>query len=185
MKAIMSSDEQEKYKEYLLKSSKIFEFGSGGSTVLAASLPNIETIHSVDSNAKWINKVDKQTNKKVIFHYIDINSTSANWGFPKDRSKIEDWPKYSEVLSTLNYRPNLVFVDGRFRVACALKSIKNMEDDSYLVVHDYLNRSYYHVIEKFFEKIDEESTLCIFKKRQGVDNEELDLMISKHEKDPR
>ncbi len=146
-----------------------------------ASLPNIKTIHSVDSTIEWINQAQKDNNvkEKVTFHYVDINADPHNWGQPKDESKIQAWPNYSSALQNLSYYPDMVFIDGRFRVACALKSIENIRDDSYLIIHDYVNRPQYHIIEKYFQRKDEADTLCILKKKKNIDMDEVSWYLTK------
>ena len=47
--------------------------------------------------------------------------------------------------------PDLIMVDGRFRVACALTCLKYMMEspDTVLLVDDYRNRPNFQVIEEF------------------------------------
>ena len=47
--------------------------------------------------------------------------------------------------------PDLILIDGRFRVACALKAIKSLkhQDNWVIIVDDYLGREEYKIIEEF------------------------------------
>ncbi len=185
----MSVAEIGKFKEYLQKSTDVFEFGCGGSTVLISHLENIKNLHSVDSDLNWINKIKEKVKKNVVFHFVNIGELTY-WGHPKDESQKTEWPKYSNVLKDLHdYFPDLVFVDGRFRVACALKSIEKMKKESYLIMHDYAP-SFFHVqdrsygvIEKWFNKIDSADTLSVFKKKENIDTQEVQKILKQYEYD--
>ena len=182
MQINMEEVEQEKLKEYLVQCEKVFEFGCGGSTVLMSGMENIKTIHSVESDKNWVSAVKKQVGGRVNFHFVDINTAPGLWGHPKDKSKISEWPNYSGVLSKIpDYYPDLIFVDGRFRVACALKSLEKMNAQSHLMVHDYgLDRNY-NVIEKWFKKVDSADTLFVFTKKENIDQEEINKAIKEYE----
>ena len=43
--------------------------------------------------------------------------------------------------------PNLVLVDGRFRVCCFLTSLKFAEEGTKILFDDYTNRLYYHFVK--------------------------------------
>ena len=48
------------------------------------------------------------------------------WGYPNvdNRKKLGEWYQYIESINSVKDRYlNIVFVDGRFRVACALKAL--------------------------------------------------------------
>ena len=165
---------------YLLKSENVFEFGCGGSTIFISNNQNIKNIHSVDSDIDWINKVKEDLPKKTKLRYIDINADSHNWGHPKDHSKIDDWPKYSSALLKIrNFFPDLILVDGRFRVACALKSISRMKKDSYLMIHDYT--LIHQRVENYFNIVDKARNLYVFNKKNNINERELKKDIKRYE----
>ena len=138
------------HEEYL-KDCKIYcEYGMGESTVLACNAPSVKKVYAVDSIRHWIewvqnNLVIADTRGKAMLYYVDIGAESPdgapseNWGHPLDTSKIDDWWKYSSFMQVHNIKetPDLVYVDGRFRVACALKSWELLADDGFLIVDDY------------------------------------------------
>ena len=47
----------------------------------------------------------------------------GDWGFPKDSTNISLWPSYCESIWKYGRDAELVLVDGRFRVACALHAV--------------------------------------------------------------
>jgi hypothetical protein len=161
-----------------------FEFGCGGSTTLATMCPNLTSITSVDSSPLWIYKVKKATasaSMPINMIYVDINADNYNWGKPKDRSKVNNWPLYSRAIqgntpplrtpldaqTSIPTKFSAILVDGRFRVACALHALDYLDDKGILLVHDYTNRPQYHVIEQFYHKIGGVETLAVFQKGGG------------------
>ena len=184
MKILMTHNEINLFKSYLEKTTNYFEFGGGGSTVLANSYSNIQKIIAIDSNIDWINKIKNNLNtNKIGFCYIDVNAP-RNSGYPKDESKKENWELYSNSIS--NYNKNnfdLILVDGRFRVACAIKSYLHMNDTNILLVHDY-NRTHYRDIEKLFVKISSIGTLTAFSKKSS-DIILINELYQKYKFDPR
>ena len=93
-----------------------FEFGSGGSTNVA-SFYNVSKIYSVESDAKWHNKL-KSMNIRAYYLTKDLKSHS-NFGNPGPNTNLSDWKKYIQSYDK-KYKANIILIDGRFRVACAL-----------------------------------------------------------------
>jgi hypothetical protein len=158
-------------KSYLgLCRGHYYEFGCGGSTYIASLFPNIQSITSVDSSRKWIHIVhDQIAHKKVNMIYIDINGNDENWGKPKDKSKICNWPAYSNSIKSTNQLYDLVLIDGRFRVACALNTLSMIHPSSIVLIHDYNDRAYYHVIEQFYEILTKVDSMVVLKKKAKYD----------------
>jgi len=161
----MSGPEVELLKKYLKQASRYFEYGCGGSTVLAESFDNIKQIVSVESSGQWIESVkNRLITDKVKFHFVDINAGA--WGAPIDKSKIDNWKGYSSEIAAHRNKFDLCLVDGRFRVACCLKAYSKLKDSGFLLVHDY-TRPCYHDVEEVYEKIEQAESLAAFKKIPG------------------
>ncbi len=82
--------------------------------------------------------------------------------------------------------PDLVLVDGRFRVACALTAIKNLYDkfDFEILFDDYADREFYHAIEEFACLHDMHGRMAVFKQKL-VSMEDLDAAIERFSADYR
>lgn len=165
-----------------------FEFGCGGSTYRAALCPSIAHITSVESSQPWIDKVSNNPlvdetikRNKLNFVYVDINTNDLCWGCPKDKSKINNWPIYSRSINNTHMIYDLVLVDGRFRVACALHALSALSSSSLLLIHDYTDRPQYHCIENFYDILVSVHTLTVFKKKQHYDDSLLQTLIQKYE----
>jgi hypothetical protein len=55
-------------------------------------------------------------------HGVDIGEVGA-WGYPTNSTNSRTWPSYSESILKYGHEADLVLVDGRFRVACALYAV--------------------------------------------------------------
>lgn len=188
----MTKDELKILHSQLDLSTRFLEFGSGASTLYAASVPTIRQIDSVESSQKFINKNLKPnpviseaiSAGKLLFHVIDIGRTFL-WGYPAGFCKKHLWPNYSLSVFTQKSEHDLVLIDGRFRVACTLNAILNTPPDCKIMIHDFWNRSGYHIVLPFLETQDKADTLGLFAKKQDIDHNEVKFLIEKYQYLPR
>ncbi len=135
----------------------ILEYGSGGSTVLASELPG-KRVFSVESDQAWAqmirgyldaNPSAKGTSVEVI--WADVGPTKK-WGYPVDLSSYLQFPTYPLGVWTRPdfVEPDVVLIDGRFRLGCALATALHITKPMRVLFDDYAHRKRYHVIEKFF-----------------------------------
>lgn len=184
-------------KEYFLKklssSSSYLEYGAGGSTILAFLEPSIKTIRSIETTHKWIKIVNENLNyidKDVSVDYIDINSDENNLGYPKNKSKIENWSLYQQYCAGKNF--DLCLIDGRFRVSSFIHAYINAPIGCTLLVHDYpinnKGRTYYKSIEKIANKKEQVGSFAMFYKSENLDDNlslKAKQIINSHTNDPR
>ncbi|MHA6261920.1 hypothetical protein ACXYMO_01860 [Arenibacterium sp. CAU 1754] len=134
----------------------ILEYGSGGSTALAAEMPG-KAITSVESDRAWKRMMDgwfaenppaKGTSVDMI--HADIGPTK-DWGQPADD---RGWKRYARYPLAVWQRdgfvhPDVVLVDGRFRIGCALATAFSITRPVTLLFDDYANRARHHQVEEF------------------------------------
>ena len=132
--------------------SVILEYGSGGSTVLAAELPG-KTVFSVESDAAWLAGLQgwfdaNLTPSRPILHHADIGPTKA-WGAPATEKHFRRWPRYpNSVWERADFQhPDVVLIDGRFRLACLLTTLLRISRPVVALVDDYIDRPGYHTVE--------------------------------------
>ena len=160
-KPLMSSNELKAFL-YFMKPEKIyFEFGSGGSTNIASYF-KVKT-YSVESDKKWHEKLK---NNGIIANY-SFNSTFA--GYPGNDTNINDWKKYIQAYKK-EYNADIIFIDGRFRVACALDIFSKIRFNTSVLIHDYETRYQYHILEKYYIKIETWDTLALFIKNPNINS---------------
>ena len=65
---------------------------------------------------------------------------------------------------------DLVFIDGRFRVACCLKCVDIMNPNCLVAFDDFLTRPQYHIVLDYFDIIDKttDERMVILKKKENV-----------------
>lgn len=136
------------------KCSNYLEYGSGGSTLMACEHA-LDSIISVDSDKFWIDKVESKINKSdkfISINYCDIGPVK-DWGIPADHSGFKNYWRYAvtpwKIAIDNHVQPDLVFIDGRFRVACFIYSWITASEGTIILFDDYSVRPEYHVIERF------------------------------------
>ncbi|MFI3120755.1 MAG: glycosyltransferase family 2 protein [Methylococcaceae bacterium] len=142
--------------EAQLKKTAVFlEYGAGGSTVFAAEL-GVKNIHSVESDKAFLDAVQMKVSScypatKVHGHFVNIGKTKE-WGHPVNANQAQRWPLYCtapwRTLMEKDQLPDLILIDGRFRVACFLASVLLAKTGTVILFDDYKDRPHYHVVEK-------------------------------------
>lgn len=176
-------------------SRKYLEFGAGGSTYLAARCGL--SFVSVDSDPFFLDAVRKKIehaglrdDRRQVYRHADIGFT-RDWGMPVFLGKpslrrLEQFRRYSdfpEACQTGDFVPDFVLVDGRFRVACALKVVRAMacRDDWVLVVDDYVDRPQYHIIADYAKLDFYIGRMAVFSGAVEFDRNEIDVVIRHYE----
>jgi hypothetical protein len=132
------------------------EYGSGGTTVMAASM-NVPEVVTTESDRNWLaavrhklHLVGSSTCAELI--HVDIGPTGG-LGYPDSET---NWKQYFNYpfgawrhCSSRGLTPNVVLIDGRFRVACFLASLLHAAPGTVIIFDDYFDRPYYHVAERF------------------------------------
>lgn len=189
MKPWMTSSEQQRFLSIASSSKNYLEYGCGGSTFHVAGMSSVQLIVSVEGLQAWI---DQLRTKRVIhgrirngtlaFHWIDYNANKDNWSRPANLDKRDQFPLYSSVIR--EYPKNafdVVLVDGRFRAACALKAYDYISAEAVVMIHDYRHRTFYHVVEEFFDVQERVEELVVLKKKASVDRARLKKIIERYE----
>ncbi|WP_234218019.1 hypothetical protein [Ruegeria pomeroyi] len=134
----------------------ILEYGSGGSTVLASELPG-KHVTSIESDRAWArmmkawlaaNPPAEGTEVNIV--WTDIGPT-GDWGHPVSDSKWRSYPEYPLAVWRADgfHHPDVVLVDGRFRVGCALATAFSITRPVTLLFDDYSQRRWQHQVEEF------------------------------------
>ena len=155
------------FRSLVEKSASYLEYGCGGSTVLAAN-SGVEMIFSVETDGAWAAKVRLAlADKKVDLNltHCDVGKVGA-WGRPIDSSEFKNYHRYAIVPWEAAQRgksvPDLVLVDGRFRVASFLYSLLRAEPGTTILFDDYAERKHYHIVEDFCAMSNLEGRMAVF-----------------------
>jgi hypothetical protein len=180
---------------YLDGAEHYVEFGSGASTIYAASVASLKSIDCVESSPEFFDQSVRSDPGvaeairlgRLRVHTVDIGRTEA-WGLPADRSKMELWPVYPNgVFAQKNRVHDLVLVDGRFRVACAVAAALNTPDHCIILMHDFPRREdypfwkppYLHEVLTFLDLIEHRDSLAVLQKRTHLNVRKAQSAIKK------
>lgn len=149
----MPAPEAAVIREAYAKADVILEFGSGGSTVVGAEAG--KRVTSVESDKAWAQMMRdwfaaNPPAGEVDIIWSDIGPTKE-WGHPADDSGWKGFARYPlEVWDLPDFQhPDVVLVDGRFRMGCVLGAAFRITRPIPVYFDDYANRPRYHQIETF------------------------------------
>lgn len=192
---IMSKNEKKALDNILKKTTKYLEFGAGGSTIRALRKSKAE-IHCVESSKPWIEYMRNYfpirhfENKRLHFHLVDIGKTKL-WGYPEDDSSKHLFPEYSSgIFKSLDPQTiDTFFIDGRFRVACALSVILHTHSfdtsNTKILIHDFSEREHYQAVLKYFDVIEMVDTLAILRIKEDINIQEVEKDYEMYKFDSR
>lgn len=172
-------------------SRRYVEFGCGRSTCLAAR-SSAGRVDSIGSDLDLIEKLQRSEelagevqSGRVVFRHIDIGPTDER-GYPVNDASRPLWPKYSrDFWRTVPMdETDLVFVTGRFKVACAMQAALNTLEHCRIVVQDYDDRPEYTVIGTILEVEHRLGRLAVFRKRAKWSRDQAFAAWSQYGCDP-
>jgi hypothetical protein len=187
------------FEQKLLAATRYLEFGSGGSTYLAAKLN--KPFVCVDSDRFFLRAVEQKITADALFNSATQCYLPRDIGFTREWSQPVIWGalsqsrqakfrRYSDFpVESLqsNHHPDLILIDGRFRVACALKTIRALhaQQDWTLIVDDYVGRPEYEIITQFARLDTYVGRMAVFSSALPWAEGEIDLAIEQYEIDSR
>lgn len=183
----MMSDDKQMLEKYLLTSSNYFEWGSGESTLIASKF-NLEHCLSVETDKQYMNDVREKTEDNVTFLYVEMGTSPYSWGYPASDCNLKAKQSYISQLvnQTLDVGKHfdLVLIDGRFRVACCLRSFSHLSENSIILFDDFRGRSYYHDVLDYYNILESGQQMYALVKKPNIQPPE-ESVIQKFETDER
>jgi hypothetical protein len=172
---VMSPRDQNLFYYYLTGVNTYFEFGSGGSTAQAAL--RVSKIISVESDARWHTHLRKLMDfpGDIVWYTVDLKVPWNGWGTPGRDSPPSDWPNYTHAYAS-SFNADLILIDGRFRVSCALCVLSEITNRSVVMIHDFCVRRQYWVVLQWYHLIERGDTLVALRKREGIRPPSRDLI---------
>lgn len=171
----MSPREAAFYTANARRSRCVLEYGSGGSTVVAAEC-DVPLLYSVDSDARWVARLRQhpkiaplvEAGRAHLLH-VDIGPV-GNWGKPKSKLSAWKWPRYARrPWLERDLRPDLVLVDGRFRISCILETLRHAPE-ARIMVHDFrADKPRVRAVLPFVDVIQVVDKLAMLAARSNVD----------------
>lgn len=173
---------------------RYLEFGMGGST-LAAVRAGFGSIVAVDSDPRWVSGVASHPEVahaisagRVRLLHGDIGPVGP-WGMPAGEQDRARWPAYTQAGWAAATKPDLVFVDGRFRVACCLSVALACPDPvsaPRVLMHDMGEvRPHYAPVLEVFDIAERAETLFLLTLKAGLSQARVLNTFLGHQFDPR
>lgn len=153
------------------KAQVILEYGSGGSTRLAAAMPD-KYIVSVESDVDWMRSLRRDlvgAPSPVILHHGDIGPV-GRWGRPVNEGPWRKFPNYPlSVWDQPWFRqPDTVLIDGRLRTACFATVLMLTQKPVRVLFDDYGVREKYRLVERLIEPVRLVGRLAEFELNPGA-----------------
>lgn len=152
----LDSDGLKAFENRLSTATNYLEYGCGGSTFMASSYP-LQSIISIDSDREWVERIDSMIlseDKVITLSYCDIGEVK-DWGIPINDKGFKNYWQYITLpwihAKNKSISPDLVLIDGRFRVACFLYSLTVVNHDTIILFDDYANRPAYSIVGKYLK----------------------------------
>lgn len=169
-----------------LKQAKSYlEFGSGGSTLLAARL-GVPTI-TLENDRFFARAVQKKLPAGAQHEMIVVHlGVTAEWGKPlfleRTPARLKRWRRYVDaaydrIAEDGHAFPDLILVDGRFRRACTLEGARRAAlagCNTTICIDDYIGRESYEAVEQYLGKPFLAGRMAIF----DVDAAKVDIPLA-------
>ena len=199
---MMHRPEVDLITSYLRKDDVYLEFGSGVSTRNFAGL--VKRAYSIDHNCDWAqlvrNSLVGDRFKSVNVICKQVKRGDRGWGTHSifEHANYVQFREYVDAVDELQDRVfDKVLIDGRARLACALRILPHLNNDSLVFIHDFYARLHlYGSVLKYYQEvarvlayenkhidmgpIDEPQGLVVLRKRGDVNSpvsqEEIDRL---------
>ena len=157
---------------FLTKDTIFFEFGSGCTSVIAKYFS--KKSYAVEGNKNWYEEgIKNGLQDNLIFKDIKAIPIGNLWSEPGKDSNIEDWKNYFQAYKE-EYNADVIFIDGRFRVACAFDIFKKIRNDTLVLIHEYF-RPPYIAIGEYYDYIYHWDSIYLFKKKSNIKEIPIDV----------
>lgn len=141
------------FREKLKKAIFYFEYGSGNSTLLVDKYK--KKFISIELDKKFYQIVCNNVKRKKNIKLINMGPV-GEFSYPifKNKKKIIEYIQSINIFFKKKDYPDLILVDGRFRVACCINIyflIKKFNKYPLIILDDYKKRKYYKVLNRIFD----------------------------------
>lgn len=160
---------------------------------------NVPAVFSVESDLRFAEAVRQSVDDDIAMIgastrfellAVDIGSRRKRWGYPDGRDRVAHWHEYPfgvwDALSATGLTPDLILVDGRFRVACILASLVRAAPGTRLLVDDYGDRKeWYGAVERYMQPERLVGGMAVFKLPDALDLRAIAFDLARFSVDPR
>ncbi len=121
------------FEEKLNKNLTFFEYGLGYSTLYFSE--KVQSVRSIEHDKTWFHDINEKLKEKgnVEMELVEL----------------EDG--YEEAIKKIKEKFDIILIDGRKRVKCAINAFDNISDNGVLILDDS-NRDYYQGAFDFYKE---------------------------------
>lgn len=169
----MSPAEQALLRAAAGSAATMVEFGAGGSTVLLLEASGGRLL-TVENDPAWLARLadaPRCAEARAAGRWAGIGvdqGAVGDWGWPLDAARRRDGAPYVNAPWGEAAAPDLVLVDGRYRVACALAGLARVAPGGRVALHDFWPRPHYRAVFEAAELEATAGTLVLLRPRPGV-----------------
>ncbi len=189
-KITLPQAEEHAVRAHYASGKNILEYGSGGSSFIALENKSA-SLTSVESDPNWAESIHQTLghffpDAHYRIHFANTGPVGA-WSRPVDDSGMQLYPSYAaSVWDRLDFvHPDVILVDGRFRVACFWNAVLRITKPVTLLFDDYKDRPEYHWIEAFAAPIAMHGRLAQFELKPNMAYHQYLTKIVESYIDPR
>jgi predicted O-methyltransferase YrrM len=146
---------------------RVLEFGGGMSTVAIAK--RVKELVTIEHNKGWLEQYVTDIPKNVTLCYVPLNREPSDDYSDGLYEECKDYVEHPRLFLKEG-KFDIVFIDGRARVACArLAAQEYLKEGGIIFIHDYRHpkpeyrRTEYEVVEIFLKRIDQAFAMAKFK----------------------
>lgn len=146
------TDGWEMFREAVQDCENYAEYGCGESTLYMNRLKGCD-IQVAETDLGWAQSIGARTDERVKIFHIDVGEV-RQWGRPIGYEKRAAFRSYFAAPFSGGFSPEVVLIDGRFRVACFLYTIMHASPGTVIIFDDYADRPPYHVVEEVIAPVE-------------------------------
>ena len=169
----------ELFRQSVLGCESYAEWGSGDSTCYVNDNYNC-SVQVAENDKKWAKKIGKMTDENVKIFHIDLGEV-GNWGRPVGFKKAGSFASYFLAPFSDGFSPDVILIDGRFRVACFMTALLHAKPGAVIIFDDYTRRPFYHVVEEVLRPVKIDERQARFIRPNRVDETAIAEMLKKFE----
>lgn len=174
------------FQNHIAQSRCYLEYGSGASTLYALNVCHVPQVVAVETAPSWAQTVKAQQqspNSELALLFCDVGPV-RDYGRPATHTKITDYWRYMALpwqhVRAQRWSPDLVLIDGRFRVASFLYSLMCARVGTPILFDDYFNRPHYFEVERFCRISERHGRMALFHAQAHYDPVELTTAIAQY-----
>ena len=166
------------FREELGKAERYAEYGVGASTIYIAKNFTCE-IRAVESDREFAKIIADQVQGRATILCPDLGPTKE-WGYLNSYSHRENYSDYFFSIFS-DYNPDLIYIDGRFRVACFFASLLKGAPGTAIIFDDFPHRFEYHIVLEILKPVKISERAALFEIPNDLDKDSIKRLLDKFE----